>query len=174
LPIEDLELPHTLLRPNISFSPGGKDILFSDVNNVTHVFKTEDYSFIRQREGSSRVYDDVRELSPDGLYSANISFDYGYNSVVVSDMVTGNEIIKIGGYNTAFAFSPDSKMIAVSLFTTYSNVVSIYGLPEGNELFSTGSYFCEGDYAPKVAFSPDGKYVAILPLYGYPQIWGIP
>lgn len=174
LPIEAIELPHTLLRPNISFSPGSKEILFSDINNVAQVFDSEDYSSLGQREGSSQAYDDVSVLSPDGLYSAKISVDYGSNSVLVSDVVTGNDIISIGGYNTAFAFSPDSKMIAVSIFTTYSNIVSIYGLPAGNELFTTGYYFCEGDYAPKVAFSPDGKFFAILPLYGYPQIWGIP
>lgn len=174
LPIEDRELPHTLLRPNISFSPDAEEILFSDVTNVTHVFETKDYSFIGQREGSSRAYDDLNELSPDGKYSAVISNENGGFSVVISDTLTGNEIFRFGGYNSAFAFSSDSKMIAASISTTYGNIVSIYELPTGNEVFSTGYYFCEGDYAPKVTFSPNGKYLAILPQYGYPQIWGIP
>jgi WD40 repeat protein len=91
----------------------------------------------------------------------------------VTRISSGNQLFETGGYSFDFSFSPDSKMIAISSSGMYGNGVSIYDLSTHEVVFTTGSYLCEGDTAPRVAFSPDGNYLAILPMVGYPQLWGI-
>lgn len=99
----------------------------------------------------------------------------GYrDSVVVS--VNGAERAEFDGYTDMdLEFSPDSQMLAISTFSLLGGIhIEIFDLASGNKLFSTGEDYVEGDFAPKIAFSPDGKYFAVLPEVGYPQIWGIP
>jgi len=94
-----------------------------------------------------------------------------YESIEVWDVKEGKLIYQFGGKDSSF--SSDSKMIAVSVTGLWKNQIFIYDLLDGNAVFSTEQFFSDG-MPPKVVFSPDGKYLAIMPEYGYPQIWGIP
>lgn len=114
-------------------------------------------------------------FSPDGYYvAAHDKQDQYNNKISVWNSIEGSRIFQFGyGYGNNFAFSADSKMIAVSSHGGQRTSVSILDLASGQSLFSTGNWFCEGSQ-PKLAFSPDGKYLAVLCSYAYPQIWGIP
>lgn len=120
-------------------------------------------------------YGDVN-FSPNGVYvAAQDTQDYLYNKVSVWNSLEGSIIYQFGyGYGNNFAFSADSEMIAVSSAGAYGASLSILDLATGQPVFSTEGYFCEGDFPPKLAFSPDGKYLAVLCSYAFPQIWGIP
>ena len=112
------------------------------------------------------------KISPDGKYVAAERT----SGVAIWDLQSGDLVYELdrGWRSPNFDFSPDSKMVAISKNTSAGNMISIFSLEEGKELFSTGGYFDESYNAPRIAFSPDGKYFAILTTYGYPQIWGIP
>lgn len=115
-------------------------------------------------------------FSPDGKYVAATKNINGYSEVVSIWNTNDGKLIYdlAGGYSVGFAFSADSKMIAISLSDMGGSQVSIFDLSTGKSIFSTGGHFSNGDFPPKLSFSSNGKYLAILPNYGYPQVWGIP
>ncbi len=121
-------------------------------------------------------YNGEVKFSPDGEYlAAQDTQDYTNQKVSIWNSSDGSRIFQLGyGYGNDFAFSADSKMIAVSSYSSFGSSFSIYDLSTGRPLFTTGNYFCKGGFPPKLAFSPDGKYLAVLCSYAYPQIWGIP
>ncbi len=149
--------------------------LLAIIDNGLSVMKfSDDYSSFETIFTDQSSYDwwVVSKLSPDGKYVAAER----KSGLSVWNLQSGEltcELDKGWGWSN-YVFSPDSQMIAVGKYTTASSMISIYDLEECNEQFSTGGYFDESNYAPRIAFSPDGKYFAILTKYGYPQIWGIP
>lgn len=114
-------------------------------------------------------------FSPDGNFVATHDRQDDYNNKIsVWNSTEGTKIYQFGyQWGNNFAFSADSKMIAVSSQGAFGAAISIFDLASGQPIFSTGDRFCEG-VAPKLAFSPDGKYLAVLCSFAFPQIWGIP
>ncbi len=138
----------------------------------------DNYYYYNQVDPDNFYFPELKEAtSLDGKYHVTLSKkdNPGYREYV---LVSINGTIRdefTGFSNLDFAFSPDSKLIAISTFTMLNGInVSIFNIETGEKLFTTGDYFADGDYAPKVKFSPDGKYFVILTQQGYPQIWGIP
>lgn len=159
----------------IHFSEDGKLMTLSDAIDVNRVFSTADYSMVSQSKEGGVWYGTKNETSPDGRYSAWTSGSYQNFSVTVVENGNGNAAIDLAsGQEVDFAFSPDSRMIAVSTSTEQSSEVTLYDLSTGQPIFTDVGYYIQGTYAPKVAFSPDGNYLAIMTEMGYPQIWGIP
>jgi hypothetical protein len=113
-------------------------------------------------------------FSPDGNYVAAETED----AVAIWRTNDGQLIYKLwSGYWMEFAFSADSKMIAISGNGGFdSSQVSLFDLSTGKSIFSTGWDSFQGSISnpPKLSFSPDGKYMAVLPAFGFVSIWGIP
>ena len=171
------ELTSKIVLPKIGFSPDESFISVLDASNETHFYNSADYSTIEsQKEVESINWSyGTANTSPNGKYSASIQNQSNTQKVVVRNTSDENYIYELGeGWRVDFAFSSDSKMIAVSTNGPYGNQITIFGLSDGKSLFSTGLYFCNDYIPPMLSFSPDGKYLAVLPSYGYPQIWGIP
>lgn len=118
-----------------------------------------------------------RVASPNGRYYISISEEQnpGYRKFIRVS-INGEMVQSYTGFSDLdYAFSPDSTMLAISTFSMLRGInISVFDLETEERLFFSGDYFAEGDMAPKVAFSPDGNFLAILPETGYPQIWGIP
>ena len=161
-------------QPSISFSPDGMTFTFADALDVNRTFNTPDYSQLNLSSGGGFAYWTKSAASPDGSYLAWVSGDWPAVKVSLVENNKSDVIYELEtGFDIDFAFSTDSKMIAISNSSTSSNSVSVYDLSTREVIFTTGGYLCEGDTAPRVAFSPDGNYLAILPKVGYPQLWGI-
>ena len=128
--------------------------------------------------GYTKFFDETnKSASPNGSYIISIREEEnpGFRNYIRVSI--NNEMIEsyTGFSNLDYAFSPDSTMLAISTFSILRGInVSVFDLATQEKLFFSGDYFAEGEIAPKIAFSPDGKYLAILPETGYPQIWGVP
>lgn len=167
-------------RTEIKFTLSSDKLIYTRGDQVT-IWDLNNNNYGYPKEGISAYTNffigNGKDRSPDGRYWISLyeKENPGYRKSI---LVTINGVLKedYSGYSHLdYAFSPDSKLLAVSTFSLLRMTnVSIYDLSTGEKLFFSGDYFSEGDYAPKIAFSPDGNYIAILPQAGYPQIWGIP
>lgn len=165
--------PFSIRNANYDFNEA-KNLLAVIDNGLSVMKFTDDYSMVETIFSDSTSFDwwVVSKLSPDGKFVAAEQ----KSGLSVWSLETGEltcELDKGWGWSN-YVFSPDSRMIAVGKNTTASSMVSIYEIDGCKELFTTGGYFAETTDSPALAFSPDGKYLAILTKYGYPQIWGIP
>ncbi len=178
-------LPTTQIDPSnqdwgqskIRFLENGKHIQFFDLLGNSYDFNGEDYSLNGQITVARFPFGIKNASTLDRTYSA--SMKRGDNNdpnmtLTVIDNNSGNTVLERSERWMDFTFSADSRMIAISINTMHGNKILIYDILSGEELFSTGDYFCSGDVPPTVVFSADGKYLGILTEFGYPQIWGIP
>jgi WD40 repeat protein len=167
-------------RSEIKFTSSSGELVFARGEQVT-IWDIRNNFYTFPQEGlsaySAFFIGNGKDRSPDGRYQVTLSekANPGFrNSVLVSV----NGILKndFSGYSSLdYAFSPDGKMLAVSSFSIARGTnISVFNLATDEKLFFSGDYFSDGDFAPKITFSPDGKYLAVLPEAGYPQIWGIP
>lgn len=175
LPLDQVDLPYSSLRPKIEFSGmDDKTFLYTNVLNVTYEYDTSTYSLVKQYPGFAGEYGSENATSNDRKFNANRTITNNGMQITIIDNLTGQMLYELGGgYDSNFSFSPDSNMIAIASNGGWGNEVNIYDLTTGNSVFSTGGYYC-GGVAPKITFSPDGNYLAVLCEFGYPQIWGIP
>lgn len=149
----------------------GDQVTIWDLKNNVYGFPKENIS-----EYTYFLIDNFKERSPDGFYQISLSEQDNPGQKPILLSINGVLKEDLHGYDHLdYAFSPDSKMLAVITYDhTWMTKLFIFDLLTGNELFSIGLFSTTGDCAPKIAFSPDGNYLAILPEAGYPQIWGIP
>lgn len=160
---------------NANYDFNEAENLLAVIDNGLAVMKfSDDYSSVETIFSDSSSFDwwVVSKLSPDGKFvAAERKSGLSVWNIQSSELACE---LDNGWGRSNYVFSPDSRMIAVGKDTTASSMVSIFEIEGCKELFTTGGYFSETSDAPSVAFSPDGKYLAILTKFGYPQIWGIP
>ncbi|MHC1739970.1 MAG: WD40 repeat domain-containing protein [Anaerolineaceae bacterium] len=167
----DNDYPTALKPSTLHFSTDGTLLTAGRADQLlTWNLETSNYW---QSDESFPTVDTSNFNSPDGTYQVTY-FDDGKNQgILVSDIKNQKEILTINGYFVNFAFSSDSRLIAVSEVDYYGSKVTIYDLSSGKVLYSS-SLWLRRYYAPPLAFSPDDRYLAILPGSGLVTLWGIP
>lgn len=163
---------------NLDFNPlkqylaivSNKGLNLWDLSNL----RTEKLLFSKEVSTNYAAVGDVIFSSNGDYVAAQVKHDYYFKKTFVWNAGDGSIVFQSeGAYSNSFAFSPDNTMIAISATKPFGSDFAIFEISSGNTVFSTLLH-CKANSAPKLSFSPDGKYLAVLCSYGYPQIWGIP
>jgi WD40 repeat protein len=132
-------------------------------------------------------------FSPDGKYLAGACGSYGEKTrsghVKIWEVATGREVATLGGYTTclwAVSFSPDGTRLATASghwdgssplrqgqgreVAEREGAVRIWDVATGQEIVS----FAEPGTVYGVAYSPDGKRLAVAGSGGVGRVWGPP
>jgi len=135
----------------IAFSPDGKWIVSGNIEHgikIWDVATGEELKTLSKHQNVSSVL-----FSPDG--KRVVSAGYGGHMIRIWDVAMGDELMILHGHKTnieALAISTDGKRIVSGSFT----VAKVWDAATGAELMTLPS---NGSYG--VAFSPDGKTIAI-------------
>lgn len=163
---------HHQHRSSISFSADSKYIVMacSNAYQVQRLGQTP-----RGPTGVISTQDYCLGLSPDGTYLL-FQCHGSTPSVGLMDTATGRSISSIDGEVVkprAFDFSPDSKVLAVSLYleSTQSSLLWLweFGQPSKHAPVSSTNIDYE---VQSMAFSPDGTMLAITSAKGFTTLWG--
>jgi WD40 repeat protein len=165
---------HTDKVKSVVFSPDGKYIVSGGDDDTVRLWSVETGTQIRKFSSLKRDVD-VVAFSADGK-----AIGAGYSGhIVLWDVNNGSELrtfdfALVPGMLSDFAFSPDGKLIAAA---TLSETVIIWDVATGNEVkrfegtFPTSdvSIYGSADVAVPVAFSPDGRKLAVGNTMTNPQ-----
>jgi len=133
----------------VAFSPDGRRVLTSSLDDTARVWDTATGKEIFKLEGHS---DDILRAtySPDGKYVATASTDY---TARVWDAATGAAIAKTDGLRDWVrwvAFSPDSRQIVTA---SDDSTARVWDTITGKQV----ALLQHTDYVRSAEFSPDGK-----------------
>jgi WD40 repeat protein len=77
------------------------------------------------------------------------------------------------GFDCRTNMNAECSLMVISKETPMGSQFEIINPSSFEVLFSSGEYFL-GDRFPNVRFSPDSRYMFIVPQSGFPQLWAIP
>ncbi|NTW00807.1 MAG: serine/threonine protein kinase [Oscillochloris sp.] len=111
---------------------------------------------------------DVVAFSPDSLALASGARDE--NSVILWDMVTGQELRRFDGHTgwiRSLAFSPNGSILASG---STDNTVRLWDVESGHLLHTLAGH---SDYLGNIAFSPDGTTLVSASRDGTVRLWDV-
>ncbi|KUM59230.1 hypothetical protein ACN42_g7910 [Penicillium freii] len=152
----------------LSFSPDSKSVWFACLDKYQMLDIEQD---LAGRTFKLPVVSKTIDLSPDGKYLAYLD-NAKKAHVCLLELSTRDVVLKIetGIQNpTGLAFSPNSKLLAVSLSQSFSRGnLSLWDIETAKKL----SEIVPNDRIRSMAFSPDGTMLASTNSNGSTTLWG--
>ena len=166
--------PHSEWILDIAAQPGGWLVASAGDDGLVQVWDMRDGRIVGTIDGFRQYYD--LQLSPDGRMVAALEL----GSLYVWDMGTLELMHRLtlpDGYIRAYAFSPDSRLLAAGACGAISELYGCqYGLIHVWELpnFSTASVFSgHSSGITELAFTPDGRWLASVDERTHIYLWDL-
>ena len=155
---------HTDEINSVCYSPDGKYVASGSKDKTVKLWEVSSGECIKTLEGHVERVNSVC-YSPDGAYLASSSWD---RTIKIWKVDTG-ECIKIISKNdvaTSLSYSPNGTHLASSLF---DGDIKIWEVSSGDCIKTFGGHT---DSVYSVAYSPDGKYLAVN-SFGGMKLWNV-
>lgn len=156
-----------------AFSPDGETLVSTNYDNDVRIWKTRSGELVRKIEDMTGAMFSA-EFTPDGRYLLMAGLD---ETVYVYDARTWRPVKQLKGHGetiSALAISPDSRMVVTGGFDviTVKNPVKVvfWDLASGRVLRTVNS----PHRVVALAFSPDGKWVAMTAGENEISLWKSP
>jgi len=161
---------HTGTNLGLAFSPDGMRLVTASMDKTVKVWDVATGKELLTLVGHSAEVDEV-VFSPDGTQIATIGYD---NTARLWDATSGKLLLTLNAYSETLnvtqsigiAFSPDGRYLA----TASSGPLKIWDSATGNELRTLPLSDLK---AASVAFSLDGKRIAVGMAYGAASVWDV-
>ncbi len=163
---------HTLAVTSVAFSPDGKILASGSLDQAINLYDPADGRLLRTLTGHTDTINKIT-FSPEGRLLASASRD---RTIKIWDVVTGQELRTLTGHTdwvNTVAFSPDGTMLASG---GEDSALRLWGPPTAAAAVPAPApsptplpatiqvetkALLESEWANQVAWSPDGKLLAI-------------
>ena len=155
---------HTSCITSLSFSSNGEHLVSSDINHNNKVWETQ-----TGRELLSMAGGDIAIFSPNDKTIASFDSLGSTNNIYLWDSKNGTLTKTLAGHKStvnSINFSHDSKLL---VSCSWDRSIKTWDVLSGENI---STYPANSDLVTYAEFSPNGKYILSLPMFGYEEkVW---